>query len=1047
VQVSWDSGRMRVGILGPLEVSSGGRPVEVGGARLRVLLLRLAVAVPRVVTVEELADALWPDEKPADQGNAVRTLVSRLRRSLPDPSTLQSAQGGYRLAIPADAVDALEFDQLAKNARRELAQGNAVDAARQLRAALALWRGPALADAARAGFAVGYVAGLDEARLAAVEDCAAAELLCGQHEHLVAELSEVATRHPLRERIQVLLLKALCAQGRHAEALAAYEEVRGRLADELGADPGPDLREVHRAILQGAPEKPRGGNLRVALTSFVGRAAEVERVSRLLADGRLVTLVGPGGAGKTRLATTVAARIADKVPVWLVELAAVTDPADVHLAVLSALGLRESRTVDSRAAPLDTMSRLAEALARAETVIVLDNCEHLVDAVARLADDLLGRCPKLRVLATSREPLGVFGEALCPVPPLEVPEPGATPQQAMATPAVRLLAERAAAVRPGFAVSDENVAPVVEICRRLDGLPLAIELAAARLKSLTAAHLAERLDDRFRLLTGGSRTALPRHQTLRAVVAWSWDLLDDEERAFAERLAVFPASVSLAAAEQVCGQPDTALGLLTALVDKSLLQIADAPGLRYRMLETIREFALERLGDSTEARAAHAAYFLQLAETAEPHFRSREQIKWTAIMSAERDNLVAALYFAAGAKDADTAVRLAAAMAMLWTIEGNRTESIGWMQLALDVPGESPAQARTVVQALHLINKAVAGGFARLDEVVEPFREVVAAAEQAPDHPMLALIEPLLGLFTDDSELGLRAIDARLSHPDRWTRAGLWMLRGAILENEGDMAGMRRDMAHAVAEYRTAGERFGLAQSLRSLADAHLAFGDAGEAAAALEEAIGLLRELNPADTTDHEQVALISARLYQGDVPRARRELEGMIQARDPSTHSLSFAWVGLGDIARREGNLAEAGRAYDIAMAAIDRGPYPAPQFHALVRTAKVFLAIERGEPAEELLAEAAEHALDASDMPVLARVGVAAAALRLRHGDFAAAAKTLGACEQLRGAPDPCHPDIVRLVDRLRTELGGAEFDAAYAQGRNLPRKEAIDQVRRR
>ncbi|MET0237153.1 MAG: BTAD domain-containing putative transcriptional regulator [Kibdelosporangium sp.] len=1037
---------MRVGILGPLAVTADGRPVEIGGARLRTLMVRLAVSAPRAVTVEQLADALWPDEKPADQVNAVRTLVSRLRRALPDPARIRSANGGYCLDVPGEAVDVNRFALLARQARRALTDGDPVAAVEHGRAALELWRGPALADAARLSFAAGYVAGLDEARLAAVEDRTEAELLSGQHTHLVTELSELAIRHPLRERLQCLRLKALCAEGRHAEALAAYEAVRARLADELGADPGPGLREVHLTILRGAPaEKPGIGNLRTALTSFVGRENEVGRIGKLLVDNRLVTLVGPGGAGKTRLATTVAAGLSVPGGVWLAELASVTDPADVHLAVLSALGVRDARAMDRN----DTMGRLVEVLARTETVIVLDNCEHLVEAAARLADDLLGRCPRLRILATTREPLGVFGETLCPVPPLQVPEPDASVSQAVANPAVRLLAERAAAVCPGFEVTEDNVAAVVEICRRLDGLPLAIELAAARLRTLTAAHLAERLDDRFRLLTGGSRTALPRHQTLRAVVAWSWDLLDEQECRFAERLAVFPAGVSLAAAEQVCGRPD-ALELLTALVDKSLLQTADGPGPRYRMLETIREFAVERLagrGDIVEARAAHAAYFLELAETAEPRFRAHDQLPWMAIMVAERDNIAAALYFAAGAGDADTAVRLAAAMCMLWTIQGSRAESIGWLQLALDVPGESPPEARTAVRAICLLNKAISGAYPRLEDVVEPFRAVVADARQAPDHPLLALLEPLLGLFTDDIELGLPAIDKRLSHPDPWTRAVLWMLRGAMLENEGDMAGMRRDMPRAVAGFRAVGERFGLAQSLSSLADAHLAFGEPELAIEALTESIRVLRELQPEDAADRERVTLAAAWLHQGDVDRARAELLGLTRTLNGSAHSFGFTWIALGDIARHEGDLDEAARVYDIAVAVVDDVPFVSPHLHALVNAARAHLATELGAPAGHLLDEAVKRALEASDMPVLARVCVAVAAAQLRDGDAANAAKVLGAAERLRGAPDPLHPDVARLAGRLRAELGDAGYDAAYTQGLALDRAGAIDQARRR
>ncbi|WP_433273919.1 BTAD domain-containing putative transcriptional regulator [Actinosynnema sp. CS-041913] len=1026
---------MRVGVLGPLAVTADGTPVEIGGTRVRALLIRLALGAGRVVTVEELAHALWPDDKPADEVGAVRSLVSRLRRALPDPAALRSAHGGYCLDLPPDAVDAHEFDRLARAARRALASGDAATARTLGREALDLWRGPALADVAGVPFAVGYVAGLDEARLAAFEDAAEADLACGPGRHLVTELTDLAARHPLRERLQALLLRALFAAGRPAEALAAYEDVRRKLADELGADPGPELRETYQEILRAEPpDQPRAGNLRMPLTSFLGRAEDLDRLDDLVTRHRLVTLVGPGGAGKTRLATTAAARLPHGA--WLVELAPVTDPADVATAVLGALGLREQRTVDRPVGQLDTMGRLVQTLSRTESVLVLDNCEHLVDAAARLADELLGRCPGLRVLATSREPLGVIGEAIVPVPPLDDPT------------AVRLLAERAAAVRPGFAVTDDNAPVLAEICRRLDGLPLAVELAAARLRSLTPDQLAARLDDRFRLLTGGSRTALPRHQTLRAVVAWSWDLLTPAERDFAERLTVFPAGIDLEAAEHLAGED--AFDLLTALVDKSLLHVVD--GGRYRMLETIREYGLERLGESGRVRAAraeHAEYYRDLAETAEPHLRGEEQLSWLARLEAERDNVLAALHFAADCGDADTAVRIAAAMSMFWTMRGNRADSVGWFRLALAVPGGSPPVARHVVMAFLLANDAISDGFRNVEDHAARLRELAATAP--PEHPVLVLLEPVVRLFLDETDGAVEAIDSRLAHPDPWARAMLWTVRGAVRENVGDMAGARDDIQVAIAGFRAVGDRYGLAQSLTGVAEAHLAFGDPDRAVAALTESIRLLRELDPAEDAVHERILLAMARVHQGDVARAKADCLAM--ARPPATpqpwsaRGIALARLTLGDLARYEGDLAEAARQYETAAVALADSPMTIPQFEALMVCGQAHLAIERGEPAEDLVRRAGEHAETSKDMPVMAKVAVAAAAMRAGGCDATGAATLLGAAEQLRGAPDALHPEIVRLAERLRADIGDAAYDLAYASGVALDRADAIALARLR
>ncbi len=399
-------------------------------------------------------------------------------------------------------------------------------------------------------------------------------------DRLVAELEELVTAHPLRERLYGQLMRALSRAGRQADALAAYERLRARLAEELGIDPSKELQAVHVAVLRAEiapppavaasptdqdrgreprePREPRERalagaaalalpvsartNLRAQITSFVRRTEDIARITAVLAGARLVTLTGAGGAGKTRLASEAAARLLDRMPdgVWLVELGPVVDPADLPQAVLSLFGARElGLLAPLGASAVPPLERLVEAVGDKQLLLVLDNCEHLVAAAAALVDRLLARCPALRVLATSREPLGLTGEVLHPVGPLATPEGDVTPGEALGYPAVRLFADRGAAARPGFGVDEATVRPVLRICRALDGMPLAIELAAARLRALSPGQIAARLDDRFRLLAAGGRAALARHQTLRAVVDWSWDLLGDAERVLLRRLSVF----------------------------------------------------------------------------------------------------------------------------------------------------------------------------------------------------------------------------------------------------------------------------------------------------------------------------------------------------------------------------------------------------------------------------------------------------------------------------------------------------------------------------
>jgi predicted ATPase/DNA-binding SARP family transcriptional activator len=724
---------VQISLLGPLEVrADSGAPAEVGGARLRTLLILLAMDAGRVATTQRLIDGVWGDAPPVGAANALQALVSRLRRAVPE-LPVESQPTGYRLAVPPEQVDATRFERLAGAGRAALPHDPAT-AAQLLREALALWRGPALADVADADFARAPAARLAELRLSAVEDRIEAELRLGAGgADVLAELEELVAEHPLRERLVGLLVRALYAAGRPAEALGAYERARTALADQLGVDPSPALAALHLAVLRGdpdlapaAPPRPDTAprtNLRAALTSFVGRDEDVFRVGKLVTESRLTTLTGPGGAGKTRLAVESARNLLDQMPdgVWLVELAPVADGAELPSSVLTALGLREQALLAPRRRTLgpadlneargageprgvgpkgwgvgESLDRLVGALADKRLLLVLDNCEHLVEAAAATVDRLLGACPGVRVLATSREPLRITGESLWPVEPLAMPPEDAPASEVSCYPSVRLFADRATAARPSFAIDERTVAPVVRICRALDGMPLAIELAAARLRSMTAEQLATRLDDRFRLLTGGSRTALPRHQTLRAVVDWSWELLDEAERALLRRLAVFAGGATVEAAEQVCASDGVTAAdvfdLLTALADKSLLVVAGGqPAPRYRMLETIRAYGLERLaeaGEQDRVRRAHLEHFLAMAEQAEPHLRREEQVYWLARLTEDLDNLHAALRSAIASGDALGATRLVNAMGFYWWLSGRRAEGTELATEVLAMPAE-----------------------------------------------------------------------------------------------------------------------------------------------------------------------------------------------------------------------------------------------------------------------------------------------------------------------------------------------------------------------
>ncbi|OLE29728.1 MAG: hypothetical protein AUG44_03090, partial [Actinobacteria bacterium 13_1_20CM_3_71_11] len=887
---------MQLAMLGPLEVrDDADTVVEVGGARLRALLILLALDPGRVVPTARLIDALWEDQVPAGATNALQALVSRLRRTVPGIA-VKPRPAGYQLDLDPDAVDVRRFERLAARGRAQLRHDPAA-AVGTLRAALDLWRGPALADVAAARFAREPVTRLDELRLAAVQDRIEAELRLGTGGSLVAELEALVVAEPLREPLVGQLMRALHAAGRPNDALVAYEELRGRLADQLGTDPSADLVALHTALLRSepAPAQEKQTNLRAELTSFVGRDHELSEVGRLLDTSRLTTLTGPGGAGKTRLAVEAARAALTTMPdgVWLVELAPVSDGGEVAQTALATLGLRDHALIARTGGPLsvegnaEPLGRLVDALSDKAALLVLDNCEHLVEAAAAVADRILRACPRIRIVATSREPLGITGETLWPVEPLSLPPADADPATAVRYPSVRLFADRAGAVRPGFAVTAADVGAVVRICRALDGMPLAIELAAARVRAMTPDELAAGLDDRFRLLTGGSRTALPRHQTLRAVVDWSWELLSDGERALCRRLSVFAGGATVEAAEAVCaGGPVRArdgLPLLAALVDKSLLVARHGPGgTRYRMLETIRAYGQERLAEAGERdalRAAHAAYFFDLAAAAEPQLRRADQLIWLDRLSADHDNLHAAVRGAVAAGDAAAAVRAVGTLGWYWWLRGHRAEGAELADAALALPGGTDDEARAVACAMGAL--LVLDSRQDLTRAREWFRRAaeISARLTGPVHPLLRLVLPLemLLVVAEDQRrpIPIDALDPPLDDPDPWIAATARVMRAHMQLNFGRQhAEAEADFHRSLAVFRQLGERWGIAFTLSSLAGLVAWRGEYATAAAQLTEAIALVRELRVAEDQVTFKAKLAQMHHLLGDRERAQAVL-----------------------------------------------------------------------------------------------------------------------------------------------------------------------------
>ncbi|GAB2622019.1 SARP family transcriptional regulator [Paractinoplanes abujensis] len=1062
-----DSGtRLRVTLLGAFEVRVGDTVVPVPGARLRGLLVRLALAGGRSVEPAVLVGALWPGAGPSDPANSLQSLVSRLRRVLGAASLVVQNEAGYRLDVIPDDVDALRFERLAADGRVCLRAGDVHQAVRVLGQAVELWAGPPVLPGK---------AWLETIRAEATADLAEAELALGQPAAAAARLTALLAADPVHERAAALLMDALAAQGRQAEALVLYESVRAALADRLGADPGAALRERHTRLLRAEPAvgarepvREKRSNLPEPLTSFVGRDDDLARIDGLLAVGRLVTVLGPGGAGKTRLAVEAARRRRHEFRdgVWLVDLAAVTEPAKVGAALLTSAGLRGSAMFEPAArlrVEAGDVDLLVEQLDGRETLLVVDNCEHLVDAVAHLIASLLPRCAGMRVLATSREPLAVDGEALVPLGPLALPGPDDTVEQARRTASVRLFTERAAAVRPGFDVDATTLDDVRRITVALDGMPLALELAAARLRTMSLPELTAGLSDRFRLLTTGNRTAAPRHRTLRGVIAWSWDLLGDHERTVAERVSVLPGGVTPATAVAVCEGTDVPAGdvpdLLAALVDRSLLQLAPDAG-RYRMLETLREYGTERLSEQGvlgEVRGLAARHLAALTARLDPELRGPGQVGALRVLGPEYDNVLAALRHLCDVGDTGAALTLALDLTWYWQMFGRHNEAAYWIGEALAQAPAQPSPQRDCAEALLLLNRISTRSLMTADEIQQREAEMRALAGRLLSYTELpGLMGAMTGMtlfFVRENDAALTVLNRLAEGSDAWESALAHLIRAQFAENEGNLEQVRVDLAAAIDRFGRVGDRWGVATALPMRALLRQYDGDLDGALDDLSQARALAREFGSLSLTDEVFIDLrwIDLHMRRGDDDLAVAMLdatrERMARSASPELTVLlnaleSGLWIRFGQLDR-------ADRLLDRAEAEMAAQPdLGGDHGRAIAGAMRAALFVERGdaEGAEKALAAAYAAGLETRDMPILSLVAVTAAGLaEIRHRP-AETARLLGAAARLRGAHDRTDPRIREMSARAREVLGADGFDKAYGQGWSLDGKTASIEVGR-
>ena len=813
-------------VLGPVEAWRDGRLLPNQAPQNRTVLAALLVDAGRTVPVDVLVDRVWSGRPPPAASSTLQAVISRLRRQLephaaaPGWTLLLTREPGYRLAVEPGAVDAVRFTGLVRSAR-ELAGRDELTAARVAVAeGLALWRGPAYADVA-ASFASAECERLAQLRLAARELAAELDLRLGRHAELVDELWDLVRAEPLREGLRASLMLALYRSGRQAEALDVYGEGRRLLAEGLGVDPGRPLQTLHERILRqdgdllppapvavappvptpdvAAPATPAVAPLRplpVPLTAFVGRSRELGVLAAALTGRRLSTLVGPGGAGKTRLALeAVRRRPAGAPPAALVELAVVEDPDLVAAQVATVLGVSLTGG--------DPVGAVATALEGRPLLLMLDNCEHVVEAAAALCADLLPRCPELQVLATSREPLGLPGEAVLPCGPMPRGTPGSDAEQ--------LFLDRARLAAPELATpTEDDLRRIRELCVALDGLPLAVELAAACLTTLPLAEVAERVDDRFALLSGGWRTAPPHQRTLADTVAWSVDLLSPAELAVFRAVSVLPGTFGPDAVAAVAGPdvPGGTLELLRVLVAKSLVELDREAG-RYRMLETLRQYAEQSLDDeeARRLRDRHLQFVLALAERLEPTLRRVEWVHSARRLDAEQPGIRAALAHALATGQGRPALRLGAALSWWWYRRGHVQEGRRWLAAALATPLDAPAAVRNGAllgdALLAYLSGDVPAIWSRTNEIV------TGAADERDGVLPLALVlrgfvRALLGDADEHGETArdiARGLALAEASGIEWVQAEIAMTLGQFARVAGDPDGAlaRLDQARALA--------------------------------------------------------------------------------------------------------------------------------------------------------------------------------------------------------------------------------------------------------
>ena len=856
-------------ILGAVEVLVDGTPAALGAPKQRAVLAMLLVNRRRVVSANALVDGLWGESPPASAVQSLQVYIHGLRRAV-GAERIETAGRGYRAAVSEDELDLDRFERGLERGRAALEAGRAEDATDELRQAMALWRGSALADLPEESRRAAEADRLDELRLTALELRYDAELASGRHDAVVAELEALTAEHPYHERFLEQRVLALYRCGRQADALEVYREARRTLSEDLGLEPSRALQELERAVLRqdpslAAPPAPTRSTrpLPTPPTALVGRRLELAAVAALFRDEgvRLVTLTGPGGTGKTRLGLAVAEALEPELRdgALFVSLAPVSSPELLVPTIADALEVREGGR--------SLAEGVGEHLRERRILLVLDNFEQLLPAAPFVAD-LLAAAPRLLVLATSRAPLRLAAEHEYPVPPFDTPAADLPFEALVKTDALRLFAARARAVDPAFELDDASAPEVARVCNRLDGLPLAIELAAARSKLLAPGEILERLEREPHLPGTGPRDAPARQRTLTATIGWSYDLLGEDERLAFDRLGVFAGGCTLEAAEQVC---DTSLDTLATLVDNNLLRRRDS---RFLMLETVRHFAAERLQEAGDAgvRRRHAEWLTELAETMVERTLAGEDAKeWLDRIQPEHDNIRAALAWSLE-EDPEVTLRLASSLRLFWEVRGHFSEGFRWLEEAL--PRAAGAAPEVRMRALSA-SGTIAFRLGKVEVSEERWEEALEIARELGDDLWIARLLSDLGTAAAAREEWEPATVLLEESADLFRELDVPPRLATVLGNLGHIAGQQGDYARAieVTEEALALEsrhKPNAAISTYNLGSHNLRAGNLEQAREWLERAVAITQELGFKEVMAYALAAFVRLCLLEGDAARA---------------------------------------------------------------------------------------------------------------------------------------------------------------------------------